>query len=43
MTALRYPYLVLYEAIEAGIIIHAIRHAARDPAKMPGFAGPGTS
>jgi toxin ParE1/3/4 len=31
-----YPYLVFYEATETEIIIHAIRHAARDPSNMPG-------
>lgn len=36
MTALPYPYLIFYEATETEIIIHAVRHAARDPAGMPG-------
>ena len=36
MTASPYPYLVFYEATEAEIIIHAVRHAARDPSGMPG-------
>jgi toxin ParE1/3/4 len=36
MTALPYPYVIFYEATEAEIIIHAIRHAARDPSGMPG-------
>jgi plasmid stabilization system protein ParE len=31
-----YPYLVFYEATENELIIHAIRHAARDPSSMPG-------
>jgi hypothetical protein len=31
-----YPYLVFYEVTEAEIVIHAVRHAARDPAGMPG-------
>jgi plasmid stabilization system protein ParE len=31
-----YPYLVFYQAREDEIIIHAVRHAARDPASMPG-------
>lgn len=30
-----YPYLVLYEVTGSDIIIHAIRHASRDPAGMP--------
>jgi toxin ParE1/3/4 len=36
MTTPPYPYLVFYEATETEIIIHAIRHAARDPSSMPG-------
>ena len=36
MVALPYPYLVFYEATETEIIIHAVRHAARDPSGMPG-------
>ena len=32
---LPYPYLVFYEASGDEIIIHAVRHAARDPASMP--------
>jgi toxin ParE1/3/4 len=36
MTTSPYPYLIFYEATEAEIIIHAIRHAARDPSGMPG-------
>jgi toxin ParE1/3/4 len=31
-----YPYLVFYEIEDDGIVIHAVRHAARDPAAMPG-------
>ena len=34
-----YPYLIFYEATESEIIIHAIRHGARDPFSMPG-SGP---
>jgi plasmid stabilization system protein ParE len=26
-----YPYLIFYEATDAEIIIHAVRHGARDP------------
>jgi toxin ParE1/3/4 len=33
-----YPYLVFYEATETEIIIHAVRHAARNPSGMPGAA-----
>ena len=36
MTTPPYPYLVFYEATATEIIIHAIRHAARDPSGMPG-------
>lgn len=38
MTTTPYPYVVFYEANESEIIIHAIRHAARDPSGMPGSA-----
>lgn len=30
-----YPYLIFYEATETEIIVHAIRHAAREPSSMP--------
>jgi toxin ParE1/3/4 len=33
-----YPYLVFYEIAETEIIIHTVRHAARDPSGMPGSA-----
>jgi toxin ParE1/3/4 len=33
-----YPYLIFYEATEAEIVIHSVRHAARDPSGMPGAA-----
>jgi toxin ParE1/3/4 len=36
LTIIPYPYLVFYEATEDEIIIHAVRHAARDPSSMPG-------
>jgi toxin ParE1/3/4 len=36
MVATPYPYLIFYEATDAEVIIHAIRHAARDPVGMPG-------
>jgi plasmid stabilization system protein ParE len=38
MTMTPYPYLIFYEATDTELIIHAIRHAARDPAGMPGSA-----
>ena len=31
-----YPYLIFYESTETEIIVHAIRHAARNPSEMPG-------
>lgn len=31
-----YPYLIFYEAAGEEIIIHAVRHGARDPSGMPG-------
>jgi plasmid stabilization system protein ParE len=31
-----YPYLIFYEIGEDEIIIHAVRHGARDPSSMPG-------
>jgi len=33
-----YPFVVFYEATESEIIIHAVRHLARDPSGMPGTA-----
>jgi plasmid stabilization system protein ParE len=46
MVASPYPYLIFYEVTETEfyevteteIIIHAVRHAVRDPAGMPGTA-----
>jgi toxin ParE1/3/4 len=31
-----YQYLIFYEITETEIVIHAVRHAARDPLTMPG-------
>ena len=31
-----YPYLIFYEVAGDEVIIHAVRHAARDPDSMPG-------
>jgi toxin ParE1/3/4 len=31
MTTTPYRYLIFYEATNAEIIIHAVRHGARDP------------
>jgi len=36
VTTSPYPYVVFYEVTETDIIIHAVRHAARDPSGMPG-------
>ncbi len=35
MTTPRYPYLIFYEATDDELVIHAVRHAARDPSSMP--------
>jgi plasmid stabilization system protein ParE len=39
MVATPYPFLIFYEEKDEEIIVHALRHAARDPASMPGGAG----
>lgn len=31
ITTTPYPYLIFYEAADSEIIIHAVRHGARDP------------
>jgi toxin ParE1/3/4 len=36
VTTTPYPYLVFYEITETEIVVHAIRHGARDPSGMPG-------
>ncbi len=36
LTTPPYPYLVFYETTETEIIVHAVRHAARNPSGMPG-------
>ncbi|MDA9413232.1 MULTISPECIES: type II toxin-antitoxin system RelE/ParE family toxin [unclassified Bradyrhizobium] len=36
LTTTPYPFLVFYEIGHQEIIIHAIRHGARDPGGMPG-------
>jgi plasmid stabilization system protein ParE len=38
LTTPPYAFLVFYELTETEIIIHAVRHAARDPSGMPGSA-----
>jgi hypothetical protein len=36
LTTAPYPYLIFCEVGEEEVIIHAVRHGARDPATMPG-------
>ena len=31
-----YPYLIFYEVSADEVVIHAVRHGARDPSGMPG-------
>jgi len=38
MTTSAYPYLIFYEVAGDELIIHAVRHGARNPADMPGSA-----
>ena len=38
MRASPYPSLIFNPAMETEIVIHAVRHGARDPAGMPGNA-----
>jgi toxin ParE1/3/4 len=35
VTAAPYPYFIFYEVAEMEVIIHAVRHTARDPSGMP--------
>ena len=35
LTTAPYPYLIFYEVTGTEIIIHAVRHAARDPSITP--------
>jgi plasmid stabilization system protein ParE len=35
MTTSPYPYLIFYEVTDEEVIIHAVRHGARNPAGMP--------
>lgn len=39
MATAPYPYLIFYEATDTDVIVHAVRHMARDPAGMPGAGG----
>jgi toxin ParE1/3/4 len=36
LTTPPYPFLVFYEITDEEIVIHAIRHGARNPSGMPG-------
>jgi len=38
MTTSPYPYLIFYEISGEELIIHAVRHGARNPSGMPGGA-----
>jgi toxin ParE1/3/4 len=38
LTISPYAYLVFYEISANEVIIHAVRHGARDPSSMPGSA-----
>jgi plasmid stabilization system protein ParE len=38
MTTTPHPYLIFYEVTDDEIIIHAVRHGARDPSDNPGSA-----
>ena len=35
ITTTPYPYLIFYEIADEEIIVHAVRHAARNPSNMP--------
>jgi toxin ParE1/3/4 len=41
LTTTPYSFLVFYEIAGDEIIIHAVRHAARNPSSMPRFEQPG--
>ncbi len=36
VTTTPYPYVIFYEVTDAEIIVHAVRHGARDPSEHPG-------
>jgi len=40
LTTTPYPFLIFYEVGSQEIIIHAVRHGARDPGRMPGARDP---
>lgn len=35
-----YPYLIFYAVSDDAVVIHAVRHGARDPSTMPGGGTP---
>jgi ParE toxin of type II toxin-antitoxin system, parDE len=35
LTTTPYPYLIFYEAADDEVVIHAVRHGARDPSDNP--------
>ena len=35
VTTTPYPYLIFYEATDDEIVVHAVRHGARDPSDRP--------
>jgi toxin ParE1/3/4 len=36
LAAYPYPYLIFYRATKDEVVIHGVRHTARNPASMPG-------
>lgn len=36
ITTKPYPYLIFYEVAGDDLVVHAVRHGARDPSDMPG-------
>jgi toxin ParE1/3/4 len=36
MVARPYPYLIFYEVSDEEVVIHGVRHGARNPSGMPG-------
>jgi addiction module RelE/StbE family toxin len=39
ITVTSYPYLIFYEVTDSEVVIHTIRHGARNPSTMPGADG----
>ncbi len=35
LAATPYPYLIFYRATDDEVVIHGVRHSARDPSSMP--------